>query len=189
MTDPRPFAMRLIPHAAMRLVFLWALVIGMMGGVMPLALADVGVRFIEGAPKDRFELTNLSTCALNSATVTVDLRPSVAGLIFDVTAEGAGVDVFQPFELVAGTAAVVSHSPVKDGDQHLVLRIRELRPGAMVAFTVDVDDTAGPRGITVTGSEMMSAVVRVETAGASSAAAFSAQGSTRVQTPACPSPP
>jgi len=189
MTDPRPLAVRLMRLSGMRIARVWAVVIGVWGGVMLPALADVGVRFIEGAPKDRFELTNRSTCPLTMAQVTFDLRPSAAGLIFDVTGQGAGVDVFQPFELVVGAAAVASHSPVRDGDQELALRIRELQPGAMVAFTVDVDDTLGPRGITVSGSEIASAVVRVDIAGISSAATFSAQGSALVKTPACPSPP
>ena len=49
--------------------------------------ADIGVRFIEGAPKDRFEITNLGKCALVATDVVIDLRGSAAGLVFDVTGE------------------------------------------------------------------------------------------------------
>jgi hypothetical protein len=95
-----------------------------------------------------------------SAALSIALKPSAAGLIFDVTDQGAGVDVFQPFELVAGADALASHSQVKDGDREVTLSIRRLGAGDTIGFTIDVVDTLGPRGITVSGSEIQGALVR-----------------------------
>jgi hypothetical protein len=51
--------------------------------------AAIGVRFIEGAPKDRF----------------------------DVTGTGAGIEMFQPFELVVGPEALATRPKVVDGER------------------------------------------------------------------------
>ena len=150
------------------------------------ALAAIGVRFIEGAPKDRFEITNQTACAVMAAEIVIDLSASAAGLVFDVTGTGAGVEVFQPFELVAGAEALAAQPKVVDGDRQIVLSIRRLAPGKRVAFTIDVDDTIGPRGITVAGSEIEGAAVRMTTAGTTSAGRFSSLAEAVVQTPACP---
>ena len=63
------------------------------------AAADIAVRFVESAPKDRFIIENLGDCALTAAGLTLDMAGSAGGLIFDVTGSGAGVEVFQPFDL------------------------------------------------------------------------------------------
>ena len=55
-----------------------------------LAFADLDVRFLEGAPKDRFIFHNNSNCSLETARLVLDLSGSSAGLIFDVTGKGAG---------------------------------------------------------------------------------------------------
>ena len=125
------------------------------------AQADVLVRFSEGAPKDRFTITNMVDCAIGPIEVTVDLSTSASGLIFDVTGNGAGVEVYQPFELVAGEALIDGMPRVEDGDQAVRLQITGLEPGARVAFTIDVDDTIGAREITVTDAEIEGAVLRV----------------------------
>lgn len=150
------------------------------------ALADVGVRFIEGAPKDRFEITNEGACALVATEIVIDLRGSAAGLVFDVTGTGAGVEVFQPFELVAGADALASTPRVADGDRQVTLSVRRLAPAARIGFTIDVDDTVGPRGITVSDAEIEGALVRVSAAGSNGSGRFSRQGEARVKTPACP---
>ena len=129
------------------------------------ATADLAVRFDEGAPKDRFTLTNTGDCALPAMEVTLDLGTAPAGLIFDVTSAGAGVEVFQPFEMVAGGDALVELPRVLDGDNAVKLQLRGLAAGAEVAFTVDVDDTAGGREITVSGSEIAGAAVRMAMGG------------------------
>ena len=88
------------------------------------AAADILVRFDEGAPKDRFTITNTGNCALPLTSVTIDLTGSAAGLIFDVTGSGAGVSVFQPFQLVLGGEHVSTLPQVKDGDRAVSLKLK-----------------------------------------------------------------
>lgn len=126
------------------------------------ASADLVVRFDEGAPKDRFTLTNTADCALAASRVTVDLGTAPAGLIFDVTAAGAGVEVFQPFDVVAGAENLTTLPSVSDGQSAVTLNLNGLAAGASVAFTIDVDDTGGGREITVSGSEIAGASVRMD---------------------------
>ncbi|MEM6304506.1 MAG: aggregation factor core [Pseudomonadota bacterium] len=151
----------------------------------PIAHADITARFIEGAPKDRFELVNDSACALPPGVLTIDIGTAPAGLIFDVTASGAGVEVFQPFELVAGGDSLSALPRVADGDQAIALPIAGLAPGARIAFTIDVDDTGGGREITVSGSEMAGASVRATLDGATYSAAFNETARARLDLPAC----
>ncbi len=87
------------------------------------ALADITLRFQEGAPKDRFVISS-DTCPLQNVDVLIDLDGSAGGLIFDVTSAGAGVEVFQPVEIQNGA---VTAQPVVDGDQQLTFRISSLR--------------------------------------------------------------
>ena len=95
------------------------------------------------------------------------------------------MEVFQPFELVAGAGSLDGLPQVRDGDTQLVLSIRRLAPEAQVVFTIDVDDTLGSRGITVAGSEIEGAIVRVAAAGASFSARFTREADAVVATPAC----
>ncbi|MEM6941409.1 MAG: aggregation factor core [Pseudomonadota bacterium] len=143
------------------------------------------MRFTEGAPKDRFTLTNTGGCDLPAMTVTLDIGASPAGLIFDVTAQGAGVEVFQPFELVAGAALLREMPKVTDGDAAIVLALHALAPGQGVAFTIDVDDTGGAREITVNGSEIAGAEVSATLAGKTRLARFTDQGTALLPTPPC----
>jgi len=66
------------------------------------AKTTIEVRFIESAPKDRFIIKNIGECNLSEFTFSIDLTESVGKLIFDTTEAGAGVEVFQPFEIVSG---------------------------------------------------------------------------------------
>ena len=125
------------------------------------AAADMVVRFDEGAPKDRFSITNASGCAFGAMTVKIDLSGSAGGLIFDVTGQGAGVEVFQPLELVSGRDVVAEVPTVADGDTDVSLRLTGLGPNATVAFTIDVDDTAGQSETMVNSSEISGAKVTV----------------------------
>ena len=138
-----------------------------------LAMADLTVTFRDGAPKDRFTLTYEGTCALDQLGVQIDLGTAPAGLIFDITSAGAGVEVFQPLEWVAGTA---STSDVSDGDTLLTIALDDVTPGANWAFTVDIDDTTSTRQITVDGSEMAGATLRAD----GQAAAFDGTGTATV---------
>ncbi|MEM1377426.1 MAG: aggregation factor core [Pseudomonadota bacterium] len=128
------------------------------------ANADISVRFIEGAPKDRFVITNDGACPVIGADIVIDLSGSASGLVFDVTSSGAGVEVFQPFELVSGKASVIGEPDVRDGQQAVTLSVSELAPTEQIAFTIDVDDTVGTREITVSGSEILGAKFSVTSA-------------------------
>lgn len=133
------------------------------------AAAELQVRYFEGAPKDRFVIENLSGCALGEFSLEIDLRPSAGGLIFDTELDGAGINVAQPFELVAGGGQLAGRSEVGDGEQTLMLRFAGLERGAPVIFTIDLDDTL-PSGSTQTmvqGDEMIGAVVRFQAKGLS----------------------
>ncbi|MEL7344654.1 MAG: aggregation factor core protein MAFp3, isoform C, partial [Pseudomonadota bacterium] len=90
------------------------------------AAADLSIRFIEGAPKDRFSFENTGTCAIQDAVLTLDLSGSAAGLIFDVTAEGAGVEVFQPLEFVSGLDALSAVPEVQDGQNSVSIDVATL---------------------------------------------------------------
>ncbi|THH37050.1 aggregation factor core [Aliishimia ponticola] len=145
------------------------------------AFADLDVAFIEGAPKDRFELTFNSACPLGSMPVTVDLAGSAGALIFDTTGQGAGVEVYQPFELVEGAERVAESPRVSDGDRKITLNIASIAPGQVIAFTIDVDDTISNRQITVSGSEIAGARVIAD----GNSAAFGADARAKVQLPDC----
>ncbi len=144
-------------------------------GIAPAAIANnsatLKVTFKESAPKDSFAIENVGACAAGPFTLAIDLAPSAGKLYFDTTASGAGLQVFQPFELTDGRERVTAAVKVSDGQQVVRLPISGLPPGARVAFTVDVDDNLpnGPRGQTqIDGSEMTGAVVRVTPASGSS---------------------
>ncbi|MEL7107189.1 MAG: aggregation factor core [Pseudomonadota bacterium] len=149
------------------------------------AFADLSVRFIEGAPKDRFVFTHEGTCATGAMILTVDLAGSAAGLVFDVTGEGAGVEVFQPFELVSGGERVTTLPQVADGDTSLELALSGLAPGEVVAFTIDLDDTIGAREITVSRSEIVGAGVTLTAGTTTATGAFGEDARTRVALPGC----
>ncbi|MEO0485213.1 MAG: aggregation factor core [Pseudomonadota bacterium] len=105
------------------------------------ATADIVVSFVESAPKDRFVIENTGACATDALQVTIDLRPAPAGLIFDTTAAGAGVEVFQPFEVARGADLLTGAVRPTDGSTAVKLDLRALGQGGQFAFTVDVDDT------------------------------------------------
>ena len=154
------------------------------------AFADVTLTFIESAPKDRFVLTNTG-CPLTGATLVIDLSTAPAGVIFDVTDQGAGVEVFQPVELVAGNAVF---STVKDGDQRLSLDLGDVATGAQVIISADLDDlhTNGALGqIRVAGSEIADASVALATATGMYHATFAETSVARLAVPqatdGCPS--
>ncbi|MEL7529161.1 MAG: aggregation factor core [Pseudomonadota bacterium] len=149
------------------------------------ANADISVRFDEGAPKDRFTFENVGNCPIGASELVLDISGSKAGLIFDTTGSGAGVEVFQPLEIVSGSQSLAAITAVKDGDSEVTLSIAELQPGAKIAFTIDVDDTAGGREITVSGSEIEGALVTFSDKGKSATAALSSGATALVKTGAC----
>jgi hypothetical protein len=135
------------------------------------ASADINVRFVESAPKDRFVIKS-DTCPLSNVDVLIDLSGSAGALIFDVTAAGAGVEVFQPVEIQ--TEGVVA-APVVDGDQQLSFSISELSAGEDVVISADLDDVLAESAlgqIRVAGSELDGAVVQMTIDGQSQTAVF-----------------
>ena len=129
------------------------------------AQADLEVRFSEGAPKDRFTISNQGECSLKNVTLDLDLSKSQGKLIFDITAAGAGVEVFQPFEVTEGKLKLASSDGVKDGDSGMSLLIEALQPGERVSFTIDVDDTLPVSSlgmIRVAGSEIKGGLVSLK---------------------------
>lgn len=151
------------------------------------AAADIQVRFDEGAPKDRFTITRTGTCDIGTAEVTLDLSGSPHGLIFDVTATGSGVEVYQPFQLVEGKDNLSALPRVRDGDQAITLPIRSLGQAQSVAFTIDVDDTGGDREITVSNTEIAGAKVSVTTASGTYRGTFDTSAMALVQMDGCTS--
>ncbi len=149
------------------------------------AKADINVSFQEGAPKDRFTITNAGTCDIGPAQISIDLSGSEYGLIFDVTSEGAGVEVFQPFEITSGRDNLSTVPEVKDGDDSITLKLSGLKPNQTFAFTIDVDDTKKSREITVTNGELQGASVVVKTEKAVLSAPFRENASATVALSSC----
>lgn len=151
------------------------------------ALADLQVRFIEGAPKDRFTMAVTGPCGLEAADVIIDLAKSPAGLIFDVTDRGAGVQVFQPMEFVTGREFVTALPQVADGDQKVMLHLAALKPGQEVSFTIDVDDTGNASPTMISGSEIIGAEIRVKSALGAATGVFDNQANALVMLSGCAS--
>lgn len=150
------------------------------------AFADINLRFIESAPKDRFIIKN-DDCTLSQVDVQIDLSESVGALIFDVTDAGAGVEVFQPVEIQSGT---VTADPVTDGDQQLSFTINAFEAGSQVVISADLDDvlTDSDLGqIRVAGNELAGTVVRISIDGQSQQAIFSASSNAVTIPHACTS--
>lgn len=133
----------------------------LLAALLPAAAhADLNMTFRESAPKDSFTLSNDGACDLGPMVVTLDLSSSAAGLIFDTTASGAGVEVFQPLDIVEGKTLLASVPDIKDGMNTLQLNLTGFPIGAKVAFTIDVDDTLTQSDlgqIRVSGSEISGA--------------------------------
>ncbi len=128
------------------------------------AYANLRIKFVESAPKDWFALTNMTDCEFNNVQMSIDLSNSAGKLIFDTTASGAGVEVFQPFEVRSGDVALTSSDEVVDGDRTLAVLISSLKPGETASFTIDVDDTATNSElgmIRVSGSEITGSEVAI----------------------------
>lgn len=149
------------------------------------AQADLKVNFYEGAPKDRIQIVNTGACAISASSVAIDLSQSLGGLIFDVTASGQGVEVFQPFEIVQGGQALARIPAVLDGQKRIELEITSLAPSEAIVFTIDVDDTIGQREITVTGSEFSGATAAYSRGGEPVLATFLTGSEVTIPIPSC----
>ncbi|MEM9582658.1 MAG: aggregation factor core [Pseudomonadota bacterium] len=152
------------------------------------AFAGLQADFIEGAPKDRFSFTNVSACDLGPVTIKLDLAGSAAGLIFDTSGAGAGVEVFQPYQTVAGADRLAKASPVSDGDTEITLTLTGLPPNASVAFTIDVDDTRPQSAlgqIRVDDSEIAGAMVILTSGGMLQSGVFDTTSRAHIKTAQC----
>ncbi len=126
-------------------------------------LYDVGVTFREGAPRDRFTVTNDNTTA-NITAVEIDLNGSAGRLIFDTIAGGSGVEVFQPYRSETDGTGLIGAPVVADGATSLALRFDNFGPGQSYTFSIDVDDrlTQSDMGqIMVSDREIDGTIVRV----------------------------
>lgn len=149
------------------------------------ASAELKVQFLEGAPKDRFVITNTGACDLPASKMLIDLSGSPYGLIFDVSGQGAGVEVFQPLEFTDGDQLLKKMPQVRDGDNKIALDLKGLKPGAKVAFTIDIDDTAKSREITVSNSEFLGAAVELRIDATLTHSAFDAKAVAFIKRPNC----
>jgi hypothetical protein len=135
------------------------------------------LRFVESAPRDRFELV-VGSQALRA--VRVDLRGSAGRLIFDTASGGTGVEVFQPLRDEGGTQA----GDVADGSEMVRVVLRDAAARTRAAFSIDVDDrlVASDLGqIRVTGGEMAGATAIFEGVdGSRLTAVFDAQNRAQV---------
>lgn len=155
-----------------------------------LALADLRVGFVEGAPTDRFTVENIGACPAPRVEVTIDLADTAAGLYFDTTSAGAGVQVYQPLRIARGADLVETAPEILDGQTALSATLVGLAPGETVVFTIDVDDsqTAGPRGRTqIDGSEIAGAAAHAVFDGfdAPETARFGPDGRALIAAPGC----
>ena len=116
----------------------------------------ITVSFSEGAPVDRFEIKNTSK-DWQIINVEIDLSSSKGRLIFDTISGGKGVEVFQPYKTVSGSAKIIKANAVKDGSDAILLGFEQFNSGQSYTFSIDVDDqlTSSELGqIRVTGGEM-----------------------------------
>lgn len=126
-------------------------------------------RFIESAPRDRFSIQNTSAEGWLIHRIQLDLDDTEGKLIFDVTAEGAGVEVFQPFRDEAeGKANLLNAPRILDGDTKIDLNFENFTSGQQYQFSIDVDDQLAQSQlgqIRVSGSEMMGATMILDISG------------------------
>jgi hypothetical protein len=119
----------------------------------------IKVSFAEGAPVDKFKITNQSKTVQIKA-INIDLSSSKGRLIFDTISGGKGVEVFQPYQSVSGNAELSTVALVEDGSDAINLDFKKFSGGDSFTFSIDVDDqlTASELGqIRVTGGEMAQA--------------------------------
>ena len=121
------------------------------------------VRFVEGAPTDRFEIVNNSSDGWDVARLALALDGSAGALIFDTRGGGPGSSMWQPFMPAPADFDAAVPVEVGDGTRALTLEFAGFRPGAAFRFTIDVDDTLvrselGP--MRVTESEIEGALAK-----------------------------
>lgn len=122
------------------------------------------VRFVESAPRDRFEFVNRSDDATQVSDATIELAGSVGRLVFDTLDGGAGVEVFQPFRIDEGAELLIASTPPEDGGERITLTFEAFESGERFVFSIDVDDRLASSElgqIRVAGSEIAGALLSV----------------------------
>jgi hypothetical protein len=150
--------------------------------------AHITVNFLEGAPKDRFVVTNTGQCSLQALQVDIDLTDTAGELIFDTTETGAGVDVFQPFEVSSGDIRLNGKARINDGDKVLSIIVSSIHARASVSFTIDVDDTLANSElgmIIVSGAEIEGGRVTVTHGLLGSSGTFDRNSNASINMPKC----
>jgi len=152
--------------------------------------ANIQVSFADGAPKDKFVIQNISECNIQNIAMTIDLLESTGRLIFDTTATGKGVEVFQPFEVTTGQITLNSARQFNDGDTQLSLNISSIKANDSVSFTIDVDDTLTESefgNIRVTAPEISggSVALKINNNKTSLTASFDKNGKAMLVMPEC----
>ena len=158
-----------------------------LGAAQP-SFAQIAISYVDSAPTDIFDITNLSPCPSGQMELTIDLTESTAGLVFDTVPQGQGVNVSQPFVLSVGAEYLEGVPIVSDGAAQLTLRIADLPADGRITFTIDVDDTL-PQSFNgqtrVSGVEIAGAAVRLSGDAAFGEGAFDANGQALVGLNTC----
>jgi len=127
--------------------------------------ASAEARFIESAPRDRFEISNKSRQGVQIASIDIDLKGSKGNLIFDTIEGGEGVEVFQPYRTANGKELLVLEPKVADGAEQIALVFKQFGPDKGFSFSIDVDDRLANSelgNIRVSGSEMQGAKMTIK---------------------------
>jgi hypothetical protein len=112
--------------------------------------ADLTVRFEERLGADRFFIENSGTCGVVVLSVTIDLKDSGGGLVFDTVAGGGGVGTSYPFIPVEGAERLAGSQGGADGGHTLTLDLTGLHQGERLVISIDVDEEGadGAGGLT-----------------------------------------
>ena len=147
----------------------------------PVAAQDLIVQFAGGAPKDHISFHS-SGCNLSNAVVLLDLTGSAGGLTFDGAAGSEAAKSTQPIEITSGYGAL---SPVRNGDKRVQILVHTLPPGEALNLAATLGDTAGQTSdVSVTGSEMAGASIRVALSDRVLKGTFDTAGTAKIALPA-----
>lgn len=154
---------------------------------------SASAQFTESAPRDRFSIRNTSDESWQIRSAKLDLSTSKGRLIFDITAQGAGVEVFQPFRNETGEAILQSEPTVLDGQQTIELAFSSFSADQNYGFSIDVDDqlTESELGqIRVSGSEMNGATLAFDIINSSGeqytiSGTFNSENALQLPSPSC----
>ncbi len=101
--------------------------------------AKVEIQFFDSAG-DIFQITNKSEAPFALVSLIIRLTGSRGRLFFDTAEGGPGASMPEPFAAVESDVGFLGATAVNDGDEQVLLRFSDFRPGRDFMFTVDVDD-------------------------------------------------